>query len=391
MKIALIGQKGIPAHYGGVETHVHELAMGLVARGVQVTAYARPWYTQTTTAQVDGVPVRYIASIHSKHLDTATHTFLSTIDAIKQQFDVIHYHGVGPSLFAWIPRLFAPHITIISTFHTLDRKNEKWGLFARFCLRLGEWAACRFAHKTIAVSQTLQQYIRDVYDIDAAYIPNSVPEYTKTKETNHLTEWNLQPQKYFLFVARLIPLKGAHYLIAAYLTLKKERPELIAGKKLVIVGDAAYTDKYVRKLKALAKEDSDIIFTGFRTGKTLAQLYSHAYALIHPSDYEGLSLTVLEAMSYGLPLIVSDIPEHRELIPNSDRRFSHGNVLSLQTRMTQLMETSEEAIAKDVAQNKRMIEKNFNASVCIDRVKQLYEDIYSKEQEKNPRRVTARI
>lgn len=375
MRVAMIGQKGIPARYGGVETHVHELSVGLVRRGIDVTAYSRAWYTQITPSSSDGVSIVYRPSIRTKHLDTATHTLFSTIDAIRKKFDIVHYHGVGPSLFAWMPRVFAPKMRVVATFHTIDRKNTKWGFIARMFLRIGEWAACRFAHKTIAVSQTLHQYIRDVYDIDAAYIPNSVHIRDKVETTNRIAQWGLTSQGYILMVARLIALKGAHELIEAYKSLKREHPELVKGKKLVIVGDAVCTSDYVSRLKAQAADDADIIFTGFQTGASLAELYSHAFTLVHPSHYEGLSLTVLEGMSYGLPLVVSDIPEHRILVPDSDRRFSCGDVDSMSLRLAQLLETSASALCKEGAAHKRLIQEHFHCDRSVEQVQHVYEQL----------------
>ena len=157
MKIAMIGQKGMPATYGGVEKHVHDLAVCLIKAGHQVTVYSRRWYTRDVLDIVDGVKVTHLPTLHTKHFDTIIHTFISTLHALFQDYDVIHYHGVGPALLAWIPRLFSPKIKVVITFHSIDRYHQKWGAIARFFLRLGEWSACLHAGDLLWAAESVRR------------------------------------------------------------------------------------------------------------------------------------------------------------------------------------------------------------------------------------------
>src|SRR3989338_1619429 len=357
MRIAMIGQKGMPAVFGGVERHVHELSMRLVRRGHDVTVYSSPWYSRKKVKNIQGVRLRFIPSIHTKHLDTISHVFLATIDAMRRGFDVLHYHGVGPALLSWIPRVFSPQTTVIVTFHSIDRKHEKWGWFARLALKLGERAACRFPHETIAVSRTIQQYCRDVYDREALFIPNGVPAYARTKETGMLKKWKLKSGAYLLIVSRLIPSKGIQYAIAAYQNLRETQPHLVHDTPLVIVGSGFYTDRYVRGLKSMAAGDPNIIFTGFQSSDALAQLFAHARLAIHPSDIEGLSITVLEEMSYGLPVLVSDIPEHRELVSAPRYNFAHGDSDDFATMLAGLLGKHRAELAKQGVRNRALVRR----------------------------------
>lgn len=365
MRIAMIGQKGMPAIYGGVERHVEELATRLVKFGHDVTVYSRHWYTRGYDGIMKGVKIKHLPCLHTKHLDTISHCFLATMHAIFSGADIIHYHGVGPSLASWLPRVFSPRIKIITTFHSMDRKHEKWGWFARMMLKLGEWTACNFANRTIAVSQTIRQYCRDVYDKEAVFIPNGVPVYDKKVGNNFLAEWNLQPQEYVIMLSRLIPHKGAHYLINAWKKLGKE-------KKLVIVGDGCYTDKYVAALKKLADGDSNIIFTGFQHGEKLAQLLSNALLMIHPSDNEGTPINVLEGMSYGLPVLLSDIPEHQELVTNKDYLFAHGDSHDLAEKLQSLLSKASEELREQGAKNTALVAEEYNWGKIVERVSNIY-------------------
>ncbi|MFA5047783.1 MAG: glycosyltransferase [Patescibacteria group bacterium] len=158
MKVAFIGQKGIPTKQGGIEKHVEELSTRLAQAGFDVTVYSRPHYTgqKQKVYFYKKVQIINLPSLVTKHLDAISHTFLASLHALFQNYNVIHYHGVGPSLMSFIPRIFNPRAKVIVTFHCIDRQHQKWGIFAKTMLGLGEWTACHFPHETIVVSQTLQ-------------------------------------------------------------------------------------------------------------------------------------------------------------------------------------------------------------------------------------------
>ncbi len=372
MKIAMIGQKGIPALHGGIERHVHELSLCLKARCFDVIAYSRKWYTNREDGMFEGIELVHVPTLHTKHLDTIISTLFATVDAIRRRVDVIHYHGVGPSLLSWIPRVFAAKILVVSTFHSIDRKHQKWGLFARLMLRLGEWTASRFPHKTIAVSRTIFQYIRDVYDRESVYIPNAVPTYERVENKNILEKWNLMPKEYVLVVSRLIPHKGIHYIVDAWKKLVETKPEILGNKKLVIVGDGYYTDEYVAFVKSRAAGIDSILFTGFQSGPELHTLYSHAQSMIHPSDNEGLPICVLEGMSYRLPILVSNIVEHRDLIDNENFLFERGNIDSLVNKLKDVLTAPQTQLDVEGARNRALIEKEFSWDCVMDSLVQVY-------------------
>lgn len=337
MRIAIIGSKGIPARSGGIERHVEELAVRLVKRGADVTVYGRPWYTGRVKKTYQGVRLMQLGSIKTKNLDAITHTFLATVAAIREGFDVYHYHGVGPSLLAFLPRIFRPSAKVVVTFHCIDRKHQKWGLFARTALKLGEWAACRFAHKTIVVSKTLAHYVREVYNTDASYIPNGInpPSRKASANKSHLlNELGLAKGRYVVMLSRLVPHKGAHTLIDAWTKLKEGTEDLkVLGLKLVIIGDGAFTDAYVLKLQALAMPHKDIVLAGFRTGAELEALMANCAFAVHPSVSEGLPIAILEEMAYGKAVLATDIPEHLEIIEGKGYTFRAGNVRDLMLQL----------------------------------------------------------
>jgi len=369
MKIAMIGQKGIPAYYGGIERHVDELSTRLATKNHEVVVYCRSWFTGETDSY-RGVRVIVTPTIRAKHLDAIVHTFTSTIHALREGFDVYHYHGVGPSLLAFLPRIFRPRAKTVVTFHCLDRIHAKWGLFARLMLRLGEWTACRFAHETITVSRTLAQYCKDVYDSNTHYIPNGVST-PISADNNLISSFGFEPNKYIAFVARLVPHKGAHVLIEAWQELSRRSPELMNGYKLAIIGDSVFTNPYVLALKEMSKNDETIVFTGFQNGAMLDGLFSNALFMVHPTFTEGHPISVLEAMSYGKVVLASDIPADLEAIGEYGVSFKTGDVEDLIIKMRALLETKEE-LSKLGDEARKFVLKNFHWDDIADKVEKLY-------------------
>jgi glycosyltransferase involved in cell wall biosynthesis len=347
MRIAIIGSKGIPARSGGIERHVEELAVRLAKRNFDVTVFGRAWYTGPVKKSHKGVRLVQAGSIRTKNLDAITHTFASIIKAMKEDFDVYHFHGVGPSLLAWIPRIFRPNARVVTTFHCIDRKHQKWGFIARRALQIGEWAACRFSHATIVVSKTLAHYCREVYNRDAAYIPNGItPPAIKGSKDAVLDKLGLMRGRYVIMVSRLVRHKGVHTLIEAWKNLKASTEDLkVHGMKLVIVGDGAFTDAYVEEVRAQAISMKDVVFAGFRTGAELDALMSGAAFAVHPSVSEGLPIAVLEEMSYGKAVLATDIPEHLEIIEGKGFTFRAGDVRDLMLQLNWMIQHPRERVS----------------------------------------------
>lgn len=346
MHIAMIGQKGLPAQYGGVETHVQELATRLVRLRHSVTVYGRAWYVPRGTRRLNGIPIIRAPSIHTKNLDAITATFFAVMHAVfLVRPDVYHFHGVGPALLSWIPRILAPRATVVTTFHSLDRSHEKWGRFARFMLKLGERAAFTFADETIIVGKTITKYAEKEYGKRGTYIPNGIVPVRTSVDPLLLSPFGLEPFGYIAMVSRLVPHKGAHTLIAAWQRARALQPELFKNMKLAIIGGSAFTDSYVRKLQMLITHDDSVVMTGYQRGESLDALFAGAAFMVHPSISEGLPIAVLEEMSYGKAVIAADIPETMEVVGEYGIPFSAGNVDALADAIIDLAEDPMQAAA----------------------------------------------
>lgn len=366
MKIAMIGQKGIPSRAGGVEIHVEELAAGLVEAGEQVDVYCRRYYCKNRVREHRGIRLFYTPTISTKHLDAIIYTFLATITALGRGYDVFHYHACGPSSLCWIPRLFGKKV--VCTTHGLDWKRAKWGAIGQDYLKFGEKMIARFADEVIVLNQPMKEYFQETYHRDTNVIPNGVDE-PELREVQSIKEkWGLEKGSYILYLARLVPEKGAHYLIEAY-------QKLHTDKKLVIAGGSSHSDDYVERLAAMSLDNDNIIMTGFVTGQTLDELYSNAFLYVLPSDVEGLPISLLEAMSYKRCCLVSDIKENTTTGKDHVLTFKHGNVQDLYKRLTEIAGMPEEDIVRKGEEAGKYVLDTYRWKSVVDKTLEVYNNL----------------
>lgn len=367
MKVAMIGQKGIPSRAGGIEIHVEEIAKRLVYLGFEVEVYCRKGYCERniTDGKYEGIDIKYTPYINSKHLDAITHTFTATIKALLSRCDIFHYHALGPSTLAFIPRLFRKKV--VCTVHGLDWQRGKWGKLSSKYLKFGEYATAKFANSTITVSKNLVGYYKEKYHFAPEYIPNGIERPDFFRPAIIKNKYMLEPDSYILFLARLVPEKGVHYLIDAF-------KRIDTHKKLVIAGGSSHSNVYENELRQQAGPNKNIIFTGFVREQELAELYSNAYFYVLPSDVEGLPISLLEAMSYGNCCLVSDIEENTAVISTMGYSFEKANVDDLERKLSMLLEDSSK-----VAMVKRYVGeyiiRKYNWDQIAVKTKQVYKEV----------------
>ena len=351
---------------GGIERHVEELTIRLARQGHDVFVYTRPNYTDKNLSEYKGVKLISLPSIATKHLDAISHTLLACIDvSLRRNIDIIHFHSIGPSLLIWLVKIMNPLTPVVATFHSQCYHHKKWGFFARFSLKVGEYVCCKFPDELITVSKNLKRYVKDKHAREAAYVPNGVPSYTPLVP-REIKKWGLDKGNYIFYGGRLIRHKGLHYLIDAFGKTKTD-------KKLVISGEGSFTDSYEKELRKMAKNDSRVILTGRLDGSSreLAELFSNAYVFAHPTESEGLSISLLETMSYGVPPLISDIPENLEAVGNAGFVFRSGDVVDL-TRMLQYLIDNPDKVERKIIPGKQRVEKHYNWEMIAKNVVEVY-------------------
>lgn len=324
-KIAVIGSKGIPSHTSGLEIYVEKLCTAM-SDDFDITVFCRKRYCDEVLKEYNGVKVSHIPSINTKHLDAITYTVVATIVAMIKGYDIFWFHALGPAVTMGFPHIFKRRI--VSTVHGLDWKREKFGRLASAVLKFGEKCISKYADEIIVLNRFDKEYFKKKWNRDCTLIHNGVEE-PVFKEANIIKRYGLDCKNYILFMSRIVPEKGLHTLIEAF---KKADID----KKLVIAGKGVHTSDYEERIHKLAGGDERIIFTGVVDGDEKAELYTNTYAYVLPSTIEGQSIGLLEAMSYGLTCIVSDIPENVDVLGEAGIRFKVEDVGSLQEELQKI-------------------------------------------------------
>lgn len=363
LRIAVLGTRGIPGVMGGVETHCQELFPRLVARGHQVTLFGRaPYLESKSPYEYRGIKVIPLWAPKKKSLEAIMQTFLGVMYVVKHRdkFDLLHIHAIGPALLVPLAKLFG--IPIVITHHGPDYDRHKWGMLAKSVLRMGESLGCRFADVVITVSRHIASLVEAKFYRKASYIPNGVNLPDIIPPGSMIGRLQIVPKKYILTVGRFVPEKGFHDLLNAFSICNTDW-------KLVIAGDADHEDDYSRGLKQQAAQDPRVVLTGFIRGNELAEVFSNAGLFVLPSYHEGLPIALLEAISYNLPILASDIPANLELADASET-FPVGDVAVLSGRFEQL--TTAGMI---VAAARHRIEREFNWDVVAAATEKVYCDV----------------
>ncbi|HKM47630.1 MAG TPA: glycosyltransferase family 4 protein [Terriglobales bacterium] len=328
VRVAFIGGRGVVSKYSGIESYYEQAGHELARLGHEVTVYCRSYFTPPITTH-NGMRVRRLPTIRSKHLETVVHTLLSTVDAMMADYDVVHYHCLGPALFSFLPRL-AGKKTVV-TVQGLDWQRGKWGRIASRVLRWGEAAAVSLPDATMVVSHTLQEYYRQRYKRDTIYVPNGATLASR-RVPRQLIEWDLLPDNYVLFLGRFSPEKNCHLLIKAF-------ENTTTSMNLVLAGGSSHSDAYVQSLRR--HESEQIRFLPWVSGTDLEELLSNAALFVLPSELEGLSLALLDAMAAGVCVLTSDIPENKEVVEGAGFTFRRGDQADLEHMLDLLIHNPE--------------------------------------------------
>jgi glycosyltransferase involved in cell wall biosynthesis len=374
MKILVLGTRGFPNIQGGVEAHCENLYPHLAKRGCKVIVFARKPYTNRLKPySFKGIKIISISCPRNKFLEAFVHTFKGIMAARKVKPDIVHIHAVGPGFFVPLARMCG--FKVIMTNHGPDYKRKKWPYPAKIFLRLSEYLGSVSANKVIAISHPIYRQLRGSYKIKAKIIPNGVVPGLITGNRDILNSFGLIQKKYILAVGRFVPEKGFHDLIKAFCLFHEKAQGVNREWKLVIAGKADHEDAYSRNLKSTARFNENIILAGFLTGKDLHQIYSHAGLFVLPSYYEGLPIALLEAMSFGLSCIASNIEANIEVGLSHDRFFIPGQVKNLSEKIEKFVK--KQMSIRERENQIQFIKENYNWESIAERTLEVYNEILS--------------
>jgi glycosyltransferase involved in cell wall biosynthesis len=364
MRIALLGTRGIPASYSGFETCVEQLGQRLAARDHEVTVYCRSHHITYQDKYYKGMRLVKLPTIPNKYFDTIVHSFISSLHALFQRYDVALYFIAGNSLVTWIPRLVGTK-TIINV-DGLDWRREKWPPLAKKYIQLAEYLATILPTEYLTDSRHVQGYYRQQFGGEPVYIPYG-SEVNILPPREILARYNLLPRKYVLFVGRLVPENCAHHLVEAFRSIKTDM-------KCVIVGDAPYAEDYKVYLKKLAEGDERIIFTGYVFGNGYQELGSNAYLFVESSGVGGTHPALVEAMAFGNCVVVHDTPENIETIGGGLAGFAYegqSGAASLGKILKRLIEDPE-TVRRCRPKTREFAQKNYSWDAVTDEYERLF-------------------
>ena len=304
MRIAILGTRGIPASYGGFETFAEHLARRLVQRGHDVTVYCRAHYVSPRQLEYHGVKLKVLPTIRHKYFDTVIHTFLSAIHAVSGRYDAALICNCANAPFSPILRLTGTPVAI--NVDGLEHKRKKWGSLARRYYRFAEKLSTLLPNEIVTDAQVIQDYYLARHNAPSTMIAYG-SEVERRPDRDAVRKWRVEPNRYVLYVSRLEPENNAHLVIEAF---KKVR----TAYRLLIVGDAPYAEQYISSLKAQARGDKRIVFTGFVFGQDYRALQQNAYCYVHATEVGGTHPALLEAMGYGNCVLTLATPENMEVV-----------------------------------------------------------------------------
>lgn len=362
MKIAMLGHKRIPSREGGVEIVVGEIATRMAKKGHGVVCYNRSRRGTGKIKEYNGVKIKHVFTIDLRGIAAMTSSLFASLRAAAGRYDVVHYHAEGPAAMCFLPKLFGKRVVV--TIHGLDWQRDKWGGFATKYLLFGEKMATKWADEIIVLSENVRKYFKDKYNRDTVFVPNGICKHESIEADIIKDKWGLEKDGYILFLGRIVPEKGIMYLLDAYEKLKTD-------KKLVIAGGSSDTDSFYKAVVDKARNNPDIIFTGFVQGNELGELYSNTYLYVLPSDLEGMPISLLEAMSYGNCCVVSDISECTEAVGDKAVSFKQGNSVDLAKKLQMLCD-SKDTVEKYKAEASEYICTKFNWDEVVDKTLELY-------------------
>lgn len=367
IRVTWIGLRGIPSIQGGVETHAEQLCPRLQERGFAMTVVGRaPYLNPEAPRSFRGVRIVPLWSPRRASLEAILHSVLATLHAgLIDRPDILHIQAIGPALVTPLARLLG--LKVVVTHHGPDYDRQKWGRLARSALRLGERWGMRWSHRRIVISRGIEKAVEREHGVACDVIPNGANVVGEVPAPGQqLQRLGLKARRYVVLVSRLVPEKRHLDLLRAF--LKASPP----GWHLVFVGRADHESDYSSEVLTAAAQDPEgrVVCAGFLSGSALAEVFGNAGLFVLPSSHEGLPIALLEALSYGLPVLASDIGPNLEVGLPSESYFPLGDVDALARAITRRVADGWSESAAE--ERKAFVRSRFDWQAIADRTSEVY-------------------
>jgi glycosyltransferase involved in cell wall biosynthesis len=308
LNIAVLGIKTIPAVAGA--DRVVEQLLEHFSPNNHYWVYLR---ADTAVARPEQRNIHFVSlpALTGKHLGSFTFFLICSLHYLCQKhYDLAHVHNSDFGLFMPLLRLKRA-VPVLGTFHGDPYTRRKWGAFARAFLRLSERCFVQCCNRLTSVSQfkSVGNGVLTRRPID--YVPNGVNVESDDGDGDPLlTSLRLRPRSFILFACgRLDPTKGLHHLLDAY-------EQADPAERLLILGDFAHDPDYSRAIEqriATRYGDSPervCVVRELLPRARLLRVLRACKLFVFPSEYEAMSMMLLEAVSSRAPIVCSDLPEN---------------------------------------------------------------------------------
>lgn len=372
LSVMWMGLRGFPQVQGGVEVHAENICPLLAELGCDVHVITRsPYQPKDVGDSWKGVRFHNLWSPRSKTLETILHSLVAVLYAgLINRPDILHIQSMGPAFWTPLARLLG--LKVVMTTHGIDYERDSWGRLAKFVLQAGEFFGMRYSNASIVISKRIQQHNLDKHYANSALIPNGVTLPELPSSTDSLQPFGLVAGHYILLVSRLVAEKRHLDLIEAF-----RLANLPEEWKLVIVGASDHPNAYTRSVLDAIEKTPNVLCTGFQSGLALRELFAHAHLFVLPSSHEGMPIALLEALSYGLPVIASDISANVEIELPEEHYFPMGDVSALSAK---IRDFAVRPLTAEERETRRVwVAQRYDWRDIAQRTLAIYQDIMAKQ------------
>lgn len=371
LNIAMIGLKGIPAKWGGMEKYVEEVGKRLVQKGHDVTVFGSKWYCSDHQEKSHlGMKVQAVPTIHLQSTDALSNALLSSLLISLGNYNLVHFHGYASYYFIPFVKLCGKKTVLTAHGFESGWDNPKYSSTARTIIENAFKTGIRHADIVTTVASHLKTSIGETFNVESFITPSGIEQQPQLPPEIIKQKYRLNGRDYLLFLGRIDPIKRVDWLL--------DLPAILGqNTKIVIAGGAqdSTTQLYLRELKNKASCIPTIIFTGPVQGQEKYELLSNCLAFITPSRNEGLPITLLEALSMGKCGIASDIAAHREVIQDGISGFLFDSSIKedFLSVVKNMLALSDDRISSIGEVARQSVTKIYN----WERTTDLFEKIYS--------------